>query len=149
MELRVIKKVLIVLAVSLSMASTNAVNIGLKLARFGIRYNLFKVSTSSSPVEAKDDLTQDCPICLDELSTNTVIKTSCSHIFHTDCLNDWVESGQPQCYTCPNCRTQLPKRLLKNNKCVLVIKVLIVFAAYRLFTFYFLQVMGNKVFIKG
>jgi hypothetical protein len=47
---------------------------------------------------------QDCNICTDEVYTGSLIfPLSCGHIFHVDCLSEWV-CHKP---TCPTCRLSL------------------------------------------
>ncbi|XVF37619.1 hypothetical protein REPUB_Repub20aG0025100 [Reevesia pubescens] len=49
--------------------------------------------------------TGDCSICLNSLSEGrqTAKKTSCSHVFHEDCIAGWVSNHS----TCPYCRASL------------------------------------------
>lgn len=51
-------------------------------------------------------MTDSCPICFESLNLldkSSFIETPCSHIFHTDCLNEWVGRNP----TCPICRFSL------------------------------------------
>jgi hypothetical protein len=42
-----------------------------------------------------------CVICIDELESNThVCATKCGHVFHFECLNEWLLTNQ----SCPQCR---------------------------------------------
>ncbi|KAL7230121.1 hypothetical protein ACSBR2_008620 [Camellia fascicularis] len=47
-----------------------------------------------------------CAVCLSSLSASDEIRKlcNCSHIFHRDCLDGWVDQGQ---LTCPLCRSNL------------------------------------------
>ena len=51
-----------------------------------------------------------CAICLDEFSIEgvaaaaRVIRTPCSHIYHEDCIVEWLENSN----MCPMCRYELP-----------------------------------------
>lgn len=51
-----------------------------------------------------------CNICLHEIhSYEKSIKLSCNHIFHDDCLCDWIKTlnlfnSNNLKFTCPNCR---------------------------------------------
>lgn len=40
----------------------------------------------------------ECAICLE--SSNSLVKVSCSHVFHEECLAKWLEKN----YSCPTCR---------------------------------------------
>lgn len=52
--------------------------------------------------------TESCPICLQNLvsSSKTLTRMRCSHVFHNDCLMEWLSSKN----TCPLCRTVLYDR---------------------------------------
>lgn len=42
-----------------------------------------------------------CSICLDILKTGVMVKAlSCSHIFHSSCINSWLKEK----LECPNCK---------------------------------------------
>ena len=72
-----------------------------------------------------DDINNDdkCAICSDIFIENTflpIIKTSCSHIFHEECINDWFVEGSDD--NCPVCRKEFtteidikPEELLIND----------------------------------
>ncbi|CAD8162318.1 unnamed protein product [Paramecium pentaurelia] len=49
---------------------------------------------------AKDE---ECIVCLDLLENQQCRQTSCKHIFHEQCLNEWLQKQQ----TCPLCRDNL------------------------------------------
>uniref|UniRef100_A0A6C0KDR3 RING-type domain-containing protein n=1 Tax=viral metagenome TaxID=1070528 RepID=A0A6C0KDR3_9ZZZZ len=63
-------------------------------------------SCSSSILKIENNMENDaniCPICLnDDDAKNT--KTFCNHVFHTKCIETWIESGKE---TCPLCRSSL------------------------------------------
>lgn len=67
-------------------------------------------SSSSSPSSDRkgDDIIPQkvCTICLDPLDLEHDVRqlSRCSHVFHRDCLDTWVDSGQ---VTCPLCRSLL------------------------------------------
>jgi hypothetical protein len=51
----------------------------------------------------------ECVVCMGEIDLkenrkNTVI-TPCSHLFHADCLQQWIDIGKMEC---PICRRELP-----------------------------------------
>ncbi|CAK9170714.1 unnamed protein product [Ilex paraguariensis] len=54
-----------------------------------------------------------CTICLDWIEKRHEIRelSNCSHVFHRECLDTWVDEGQ---VTCPLCRSMLlsPKKIL-------------------------------------
>ena len=50
----------------------------------------------------------DCPICLEKNSIEKSVKlTTCSHIYHKECINHWSKKGKEPC--CPMCRTPMVK----------------------------------------
>lgn len=52
----------------------------------------------------------NCSICLESLNTS-IVKTTCGHIFHTDCLIEWYKKKQ----TCPLCNNKLSTYYLNEN----------------------------------
>ena len=58
-----------------------------------ISENLFTPSNSSD---------NECCICFENMTTNT-ITTRCNHIFHINCLGDWIDKNP----TCPLCRRDI------------------------------------------
>ena len=49
-----------------------------------------------------------CSTCLDSLTLESSISaTPCGHVFHTDCLTKWIESGQN---ICSHCRAEFQKK---------------------------------------
>lgn len=47
---------------------------------------------------------EKCSICLDD---KTDCKTKCGHIFHYDCLKEWIQNNKPLNKNCPYCRQQI------------------------------------------
>ena len=46
----------------------------------------------------------DCTICLEEFNNDEeIIKLKCNHLFHSKCIDDWIEKNQ----SCPLCRINL------------------------------------------
>jgi hypothetical protein len=50
---------------------------------------------------------ENCSICLETLNNTEVYKTKCTHIFHTICMKNYVNSNQFNEVKCPNCRELL------------------------------------------
>ena len=50
-----------------------------------------------------------CSICLEDVSTDDGVKLSCSHVFHRQCIDRWLQSPSAQ-NCCPNCRASLNER---------------------------------------
>jgi len=49
----------------------------------------------------REDSVQECVICLvDPVRGNTIRCLPCMHLFHVDCVDEWLVSG----ITCPCCR---------------------------------------------
>lgn len=57
--------------------------------------------------EAEAGYTQHevCSICLEESKTD-LYKTKCNHIFHTECINDWLVKNITN-FSCPICRSKI------------------------------------------
>ena len=73
-----------------------------------IAQNILKISKMSST-------TENCSICMDEIlpKCNCTI-TKCKHMFHTDCLLQWIVSNPK--HSCPFCRYELVKKNEVVNK---------------------------------
>ena len=53
---------------------------------------------------------ESCPICLDNYkSTDQIHKTICEHLFHHDCMYEYISQNYNTTYKCPNCRCQINK----------------------------------------
>ena len=51
-----------------------------------------------------------CSTCLDSFTLESDISTTpCGHVFHTDCITKWIESGQKNC---SQCRTGCEKKTI-------------------------------------
>jgi hypothetical protein len=50
-----------------------------------------------------------CTICLVEFNAAEKIQEIlvCSHIFHIDCIKQWIHSQSKQCVLCPNCNKSI------------------------------------------
>lgn len=53
--------------------------------------------TESFIAEESDDT---CAVCLDSFEEKKVIKLRCNHLFHSECISNWIEYQT----TCPICR---------------------------------------------
>ena len=50
-----------------------------------------------------------CPACFEPLvsdSQNYIVSTQCGHLFHTNCVQGWMDTGNQ---TCPQCRGIIAK----------------------------------------
>ena len=45
----------------------------------------------------------ECIICLDKLSEKPIKTTSCMHIFHEECIDNWIKNNT----SCPICRNTI------------------------------------------
>ena len=53
-----------------------------------------------------------CPTCYEPLisdSKNYIVTTPCGHLFHTNCVQSWIATGNQ---TCPQCRSSISKEKL-------------------------------------
>ena len=62
------------------------------------------------------EIETNCPICFDSIYTvkkKTLIYLNCSHIFHNNCLQEWVktQSKNNNVINCPLCRDNIIKRI--------------------------------------
>lgn len=58
------------------------------------------------PLFDDDDLSHICPICFELIDDNVNLRVrtlSCGHIFHNQCLEEWLNNNN----TCPSCRQEL------------------------------------------
>ena len=58
-------------------------------------------------VEGKEDLEDLCSICYVTFADKKTIKTECGHIYHKECLLQWLGSNQNQSRKCPLCLNSL------------------------------------------
>ena len=51
----------------------------------------------------------ECSICLEKMNKNvSVLHLECDHIFHTTCLDEWIQSSKSnKCVLCKKCNVQL------------------------------------------
>ncbi|XP_061341929.1 E3 ubiquitin-protein ligase Os04g0590900-like [Gastrolobium bilobum] len=61
--------------------------------------------------DASSNLDDTCSICLEELgdgSNSKLVRTKCSHVFHEDCLTQWLRyCNAHQSYSCLLCQCQV------------------------------------------
>ena len=72
------------------------------------KYNKKDVSNIISKFKSKEYKGENdkhqCSVCLENIKKGEIItKLDCGHIFHTDCINEWVSRDS----TCPCCRVSL------------------------------------------
>tara|TARA_Y100000816_G_C26102020_1_gene584362 strand:- start:1419 stop:1760 length:342 start_codon:yes stop_codon:yes gene_type:complete len=54
-----------------------------------------------------DSLDNICTICIETLENNQVIEIECGHVFHKQCLYQYIESlPDKKEFFCPNCRKE-------------------------------------------
>ena len=58
-----------------------------------------------SMAPSEDDEGRECPICK-ETEMDVALK-ECLHIFHRECILDWIKSPKQNSNLCPICRTPL------------------------------------------
>jgi hypothetical protein len=74
-----------------SMTMYNAIFLIICIKHYPLRVNLEKVRNVPD---------EDCSICLDELKSDSCVKTPCSHIYHEKCIKVSLENSNK----CPLCR---------------------------------------------
>lgn len=65
-----------------------------------VMYN--RVVSEATPLLMTNNLYDTCPICLEQfLLNNEIIKLSCQHVYHKQCIRQWIAN---KCITkCPLC----------------------------------------------
>ncbi len=46
----------------------------------------------------------NCSICIEPLKNTNIYRTKCNHIFHIECMKNYVNSNSFTTVNCPNCR---------------------------------------------
>ena len=64
-------------------------------------YCWYQVATQSLAICRQ--LNDVCPICLDEFQEKKMIKINCGHLFHSQCIEQWITVNA----RCPVCRKRL------------------------------------------
>ncbi|XP_049804359.1 uncharacterized protein LOC126246476 [Schistocerca nitens] len=54
----------------------------------------------------------DCRICLIDESNSYVVKTSCKHIFHKECIDEWLKEKE----NCSLCRTIIRNKVSEKSE---------------------------------
>ncbi len=54
--------------------------------------------------ENNENNEKQCSICLDKIGSITSKKTCCNHLYHKDCIYEWINNNKN---TCPLCRNKL------------------------------------------
>jgi hypothetical protein len=75
--------------------------------RHGLRANSFRVET----VGGAEDM---CSVCLDAMVDTQCVLLSCGHLFHVECIADWLEQSP----ACPLCKQTLVDAVRKNEAAI-------------------------------
>lgn len=55
-----------------------------------------------------------CSVCLELYSNNDIaVKLNCNHVFHVDCMNEWIRNNK---VSCPLCRIQFKESLDEHER---------------------------------
>ena len=55
----------------------------------------------------------NCSICLNDIKANSSVVTPCGHLFHQDCLSEWLYTANK--HTCPICRENYDNNDMENE----------------------------------
>lgn len=74
--------------------------------------NLENSAAEKKAEEKKMEFVENCVICFEDFTDEVMLSmTECNHIFHKECLKEWVKvrlrEPAPQRPECPNCRTTI------------------------------------------
>jgi hypothetical protein len=68
---------------------------------------LYQTYAHSKKSHQQQQLQKECAICMTEFeNTEKIIHLPCKHIFHTDCITEWLKHNK----ICPVCKKQINKR---------------------------------------
>lgn len=67
--------------------------------------------------EVKNEYHTDCTICIENFESSSIVVTLlCKHIFHFDCIKDWIKKQKGD-LKCPNCNIKIiPDKYLIDDK---------------------------------
>ncbi len=57
--------------------------------------------------ERIEDTEEICSICLEQLKYTEVYKTKCGHMFHIECIKNYININNFTEVNCPNCRQEI------------------------------------------
>ena len=57
---------------------------------------------------------EECSICYENLSKDTIKIEGCNHIFHSKCIHKWINNNEYP--SCPLCRCQIVPRSMRSKK---------------------------------
>ena len=81
---------------------------------------------SSQKEDNKNENFEKCVICMEKYKLDEEVETlPCFHIFHKDCIDQWLKAGKD---TCPICKNKVKKFL---GKSIFKYKKLILFVEKR------------------
>ena len=53
----------------------------------------------------------ECPTCWDPIDAESqVVSTLCGHVFHSDCIETWIDKGMQNC---PQCRNKISRKTIR------------------------------------
>ena len=58
-------------------------------------------------------MVNNCPICRESIGTHASYMTSCNHLFHDSCIQQWKHYQSRSRRTCPICRKKLSRKPLE------------------------------------
>jgi hypothetical protein len=74
------------------------------IMKYNICEDLLNTQKYESLTDQEINDNKSCVICFEEYKGDNIIsKIICKHIFHTKCLNMWIEKNQ----SCPLCRQEI------------------------------------------
>lgn len=77
-----------------------------------VKYNTWFCGLHMNTIIRPPDYRPSCPICLCPVPEYMATKTSCNHVFHNDCLDQWIKYDK---HTCPMCRKNIYQETKKAN----------------------------------